>query len=128
VIEKHLFNALVGRNLRRLRRSADLTLEQLGDALGVSLQQLHKHERGRGVSLWRAVQICRALDVPLSELIPSDLDRDHGLADLPPKTKPGSIELRLPQRNGSSSRPHSQMAVRSETARAHKQQPVARRA
>jgi len=87
VIEKHFFNALVGRNLRRLRRSADLTLDQLGSALGVTLQQLHKHEQGRGVSLWRAVQICRALDVPLSELVPSDVDAH--LANLPPKTKPG---------------------------------------
>jgi len=128
MIEKGPFNSLVGRNLRRLRRSADLTLEQLGDALGISFQQLHKHEQGRGASLWRAVQICRALDVPLSELIPSDLDPDHALADLPPKTKPGSIELRLPQRGESTSPPHPQGAVRSETARAHKQQPVARRA
>ena len=122
MIEKNLFNVLVGRNLRRLRRSADLTLEQLGGALGVTLQQLHKHEQGRGVSLWRAVQICRALDVPLSELVPSDVDAH--LAMLPPKAKPGSIELRLPQKDGFTSRTHPQ---RAETARAQKQQPVALR-
>ena len=119
MIEKDLFNALVGRNLRRLRRSADLTLDQLGSVLGVTLQQLHKHEQGRGVSLWRAVQICRALDVPLSELVPSDVDAH--LATLPSKTKPGSMQLRLPQRNGSTSRP--EMAVRSETARAPSSKP-----
>ena len=122
MIEKDLFNALVGRNLRRLRRSSDLTLEQLGGALGITLQQLHKHEQGRGVSLWRAVQICRALDVPLSELVPSDVDARLGT--LPPKTKPGNIELRLPQRDGSTSRPPPE---KDETARAQKQQPVALR-
>jgi hypothetical protein len=91
MIEKQLFNEIVGYKLRRLRRKADLTLGQLGGALGVTLQQSHKHEQGSGVSLWRAVQICRALDVPLSE---SDVDAH--LATLPRKTKRGSIELRLP--------------------------------
>jgi transcriptional regulator with XRE-family HTH domain len=106
VIEKGLFNVLVGRNLRRLRRSSDLTLDQLGGALGVSLQQLHKHEQGRGVSLWRAVQICRALDVPLSELVPVARRRSFGHAAIEDEarqhTAPASAEKRIhePSRDG----------------------------
>ena len=85
--DRRLFDTLAGRNLRCLRTSADLTLEQLGEALGISFQQLHKHEKGRSMSLWRAVQICQTLDVPLSELIPRAFDQE--LARLPANSPPG---------------------------------------
>ena len=50
-----------------------MKLRELGDALGVTAQQLHKHETRGSLSFWRAAQICRVLDVPLSDLLPNEL-------------------------------------------------------
>jgi transcriptional regulator with XRE-family HTH domain len=51
------FNRLMGSRLRRRRRDLGLTQTQVGQAVGVTFQQIQKYERGAGVMaarLWLA--------------------------------------------------------------------------
>jgi transcriptional regulator with XRE-family HTH domain len=50
--------------LARLRESAGLTLQDLGDAAGLSRQRVHQLETGAVKPTWRVVQaLATALDV-----------------------------------------------------------------
>ena len=40
------FNTIVGKNIRYLRKSKKLTQSNVGDAIGVSFQQVQKYEKG----------------------------------------------------------------------------------
>lgn len=65
----------IGQRLRQIRWSRSLTQQQVGDLLGVTFQQIQKFETGANrMSASQAAEICRALDVPLSALIPTDDD------------------------------------------------------
>jgi hypothetical protein len=71
ITDRRIFDTLAGRNLRCLRTSADLTLEQLGDALGISISAAAQARE-------RASQepVARCPDVPLSQLIPRAFDQE----------------------------------------------------
>lgn len=55
----------LGAQVRLARNSRDMTQQQLGDALGITFQQVQKYEKGTnrigGARLW---EIAKALDVP----------------------------------------------------------------
>jgi transcriptional regulator with XRE-family HTH domain len=62
-------NKTLGRQLRQERRAKSLTMEQLAQAIGVSVQQVQKYETGSSaMSAARVFQIARVLDLPLNRL------------------------------------------------------------
>lgn len=69
----------VGQTIQRRREARGLTLRRLGDAVGLSYQQIQKYERGDNrisasmlVAIGRALS-CRATDfLPPEELVPAD--------------------------------------------------------
>ena len=46
---EHQQRILIGKNLRNLRESQGMTQTMLGQALGISFQQIQKYERGDSV-------------------------------------------------------------------------------
>ena len=59
-----------GRVLRALRREAGLTLNEMGEALGIRGSQVQKYETGiNGLSLMRAAQFCVAVGCSMNELL-----------------------------------------------------------
>jgi transcriptional regulator with XRE-family HTH domain len=63
----------IGARVREQRLALDMSQEQLGTILGVSLQQIQKYERGvNRVSAARLYSICKALKVSLSSMFERD--------------------------------------------------------
>ena len=61
--------ALFGENLKQLRDKAELTQEQLAEAIDVIPQHLSDIERGKyGVNFRRLPKLAKALGVPIPEL------------------------------------------------------------
>jgi transcriptional regulator with XRE-family HTH domain len=59
----------IGSNIRTLRVIRGISQERLGDAIGVTFQQVQKYEKGTNrVGGSRAIQIAAALKVSVSEL------------------------------------------------------------
>lgn len=59
----------VGANIRKIRLLRRLSQERLGDALGVTFQQLQKYEKGTNrVGASRLVAIAAVLEVDITEL------------------------------------------------------------
>jgi len=57
----------IGRRLAERRRDLDLSLADVAARCGVSLQQIHKYERGQStVSAPMLYRLARCLDVPVS--------------------------------------------------------------
>lgn len=60
-------DAHVGRRVRERRAVMGMSQERLGDALGVTFQQIQKYERGANrIGSSRLLQIGRTLEVPVS--------------------------------------------------------------
>lgn len=60
-------DAHVGKRIRLRRTLLGLSQEKLGEALGITFQQVQKYERGANrVGASRLYHIARALDVPIS--------------------------------------------------------------
>jgi len=58
----------VGKQLRRIRRMKDLSLNEVGDAVGLSYQQVQKYERGANrISASKLVQLGRFFNVNVQE-------------------------------------------------------------
>ncbi len=79
------YDAEIGRRLRDCRKAAGLTQTQLGDAVGVSFQQIQKYERGTNrVSSSMLIAFAAVLNVAPSAFIDSVVaDVDAG-GDVPP--------------------------------------------
>lgn len=61
----------IGANIRRFRRLAELSMEQLAPRLGVSMQQLQKYETAASrVSGGMIARISNELKIPILELFP----------------------------------------------------------
>ena len=85
----------VGQRLRLRRTLLGMSQEKLGDAVGLTFQQIQKYERGANrIGASRLYQLSRILDVPVAyffEELPSQI-RTHegqmqiGLSDLPQDT------------------------------------------
>ena len=64
---KHPVNIHVGRRVRHCRWMQGMTLQQLGDKVGITFQQIHKYETGANrISASRMWGIAAALDVPVT--------------------------------------------------------------
>jgi len=63
----------VGLNLRRVRRDRGLSQAEVGDALGITFQQVQKYERGANrVSASMLVKAARFLGVRAADLLPEE--------------------------------------------------------
>jgi len=63
----------VGLNLRRVRRDRGLSQADVGDALGITFQQVQKYERGANrVSASMLVKAARFLGVRAADLLPQE--------------------------------------------------------
>ena len=63
-------NEAVGKEIARRRRALRLSLAQLADECGVSLQQIHKYETGQSaISVAMLVKLARCLRVQPSVLL-----------------------------------------------------------
>lgn len=75
----------VGQNLRRGRLARGHTQSELGEALGISFQQVQKYERGSNrLSASMLVKAARFLKVQAADLLPPD-DQTKALPDLAPR-------------------------------------------
>ena len=64
--EISIFDRKLGRKLREARQMRGLTQTALGQAIGVSYQQVQKNESGKSrISAERLDRICKFLDLPL---------------------------------------------------------------
>jgi transcriptional regulator with XRE-family HTH domain len=85
--EAEQFDVEIGGRVRHARKSAGMTQTQLGDALGVSFQQVQKYERGTNrLSSSSLVIVARVLGVSPSSLLGQEVvgDRlDWGLLHVP---------------------------------------------
>ncbi|WP_395173520.1 helix-turn-helix domain-containing protein [Roseibium alexandrii] len=67
------FDKDLGRKIRMMRIMRDLTMVELSARLGISHQQLQKHEKGIDrITVERLVQIGQALRVPVTEFLKTD--------------------------------------------------------
>jgi len=58
---------LIGRNLRRARERRNLSQTKLGDAFGITFQQIQKYESGKNrISASLLFRAARVLNVPIS--------------------------------------------------------------
>ncbi len=74
----------VGSRVRTRRTLLGLSQEKLGEALGISFQQLQKYERGSNrIGASRLYQISKVLDVPVSYFYEDMPDEQTG-----PQTQP----------------------------------------
>lgn len=65
------FDADVGAAIRATRMAKHISQERLAEAIDVTFQQVQKYEKGiNRLSLSRALDICEALGVELSDLLP----------------------------------------------------------
>ena len=63
-------DAAVGDRIRRLRQLRHLSQSRLGEAVGLSFQQIQKYESGKNrMALSTFVRICEALDCRPSEVM-----------------------------------------------------------
>ena len=75
--QPNLLDIKVGRRLRALRLQRHISQSTLGDALGLTFQQIQKYEKGKNrITIGRLQQIANVLGVPASiffkdEVVPS---------------------------------------------------------
>ncbi len=63
-------NVAIGKRLAGRRRELGLSLAQVAQRCGVSLQQIHRYETGdTGLSVAMLVQLSRCLDAPLMSFL-----------------------------------------------------------
>ena len=67
------FKKRVGRNLRRIRKTAGLTQTEFGERIGIAYYQVSRYERGLDeISLFLAVRVREEFNVELRDLIKED--------------------------------------------------------
>ena len=91
----HPVDVNVGKRLRVRRTLLGMSQEKLGDALGITFQQLQKNERGANrIGSSRLFELSRILDVPISYFF-EEMDMDNPATDTPsdPMTKRETLEL-----------------------------------
>jgi len=72
--EELAVNTIVGQNLKYLRKLNNLNQSKVGNALGVSFQQIQKYEKGKnGLSALRLKQLADKFKVSLDVLIDPDM-------------------------------------------------------
>jgi len=87
----------IGSRIRMRRMMVGMTQEQLGDALGVTFQQLQKYEKGvNGTRGSRLLQLAKALKVPVSYFF----EGAPGSSDVPDKVRDDFTSEFLTDRQG----------------------------
>lgn len=67
--EPHWLDVAIGQRIRQRRRTLGMSQAALGDAIGLTFQQVQKYERGSNrVSFSKLLEIARALDIGLTDL------------------------------------------------------------
>lgn len=67
--EPHWLDVAIGQRIRQRRRALGMSQAALGDAIGLTFQQVQKYERGSNrVSFSKLLEIARALNIGLTEL------------------------------------------------------------
>ena len=62
-------NLITGQRIRRLRKQQNMTIQYLGELVGVSHQQMQRYETGdNSLSLYAAHLVAKALGVPTCEI------------------------------------------------------------
>ncbi len=70
---------LVGKNIRIFRTAKDISQTALGDAVGITFQQIQKYENGTNrVGSGRLAQIASVLDVPISRFFDGGAKTSNG--------------------------------------------------
>ncbi|WP_238179805.1 helix-turn-helix domain-containing protein, partial [Methylobacterium dankookense] len=83
----------VSRQVRILRQASGLTLVEMASALGISWQQMHKHETGGSrIGAGRFQAIANLFGVPVSAFLDGDVERVASRPDLELLAKPGALE------------------------------------
>lgn len=63
-------NKALGAEIRRLRTNKGMSQEALGDACGITFQQIQKYEKGSNqMSVARLVQVCDILETPAPDVL-----------------------------------------------------------
>ena len=76
----HPVDAHVGSRVRQRRKLLGMGQEQLGEALGLSYQQVQKYERGTDrISASRLYQLSQIFDVPVSFFFDEPIDEAKAL-------------------------------------------------
>jgi transcriptional regulator with XRE-family HTH domain len=82
-LEPKEIDALVGQRLKTLRKSKGISQTKLGDAIGVTFQQIQKCERGANrIGASRLFQFSEILDAPISyffESVPGGFEESDDL-------------------------------------------------
>ena len=76
--EEVAINTVVGQNLKYLRKVNDLNQTKVGNAIGVTFQQIQKYEKGmNGLSALRLKQLADKFKVSLDVLIDPNMITKH---------------------------------------------------
>mgnify|MGYP003152641156 CR=1 FL=1 len=76
--EELTVNKVVGQNLKYLRKVNDLNQTKVGNAIGVTFQQIQKYEKGKnGVSSYRLKQLADKFKVSLDVLLDPNMISLH---------------------------------------------------
>jgi transcriptional regulator with XRE-family HTH domain len=68
----------IGQTIKKLRKSRSLTQRQLGDAIGVTFQQVQKYENGKNhPSIERIRDIAKVLNVGIYDIIENITPEDQ---------------------------------------------------
>lgn len=78
---KEDYLAQLGKNVKKLRESRKLSLEELGLEIGSSRMQVHRIEKGYNVTLTTIVKLALALNVEPWDLL-AGLTKDRSKRDL----------------------------------------------
>jgi transcriptional regulator with XRE-family HTH domain len=74
----HWVDVYVGARIRAERNAQSLSMEVLGEMIGVSFQQVQKYESGKNrVSTSMLWEIGHALNVPIDRFVPSRMKREE---------------------------------------------------
>lgn len=64
-----VFNSIVGKRLKSLRKARNMSQSKLGEACGITFQQIQKYEMGvNSLTLRRAALACKVLGVDVNYL------------------------------------------------------------
>ena len=76
--EEFAINKVIGQNLKYLRKVNDLNQTKVGNAIGVTFQQIQNYEKGKnGVSSYRLKQLADKFKVSLDVLIDPNMITTH---------------------------------------------------
>ena len=70
----------VGKNVKKIRKEKDLSLEELGLKMGLTKMHVHRIEKGHNITLTTLLKLMIALDVECDDLL--EFDRKFKKGDL----------------------------------------------